>query len=381
MRGIQPVLEVHHLSKRFRLRQNRPRTIGEALFSAVRGSSKGEGSERTSDLWALRDVSCELAPGAGLGLVGRNGSGKSTMLKMIAGVLLPTSGSVTVRGRLSPLIELAAGFHPDFTGRENVYLNGLILGLSRSFIASRFEEIVDFSGVREFIDVPVKYYSSGMYMRLAFSVATQIQPDLLLIDEVLAVGDESFQQKCIARIHEMRTAGTALVFVSHSRDLVASVCDRVLWLEHGKVRFEGSSAAFLAVPGGVGGSEAVTIHLAVLDATGSPVQLGRPVASVAYATITLSGEGSQTGWRVGLYIAPLGGVAAEPGEVADTVNGVDADIGGPPIRLRIEGIGSQGAYVVRAWAVAGSSRLWSQAVTFGQLGDVAHVRWSVEHGL
>jgi lipopolysaccharide transport system ATP-binding protein len=182
---------------------------------------------------ALKDVSFVVDRGEAFGIIGRNGSGKSTMLKVISGILKPTSGTVRVNGRVAALIELGAGFHPEITGRENIVINGIMLGLTRREIDERFEAIVDFSGIRDFIDQPVKTYSSGMYVRLGFAVAVHVDPEILLIDEVLAVGDEEFSQKCIAKIQEMKYRGVTLIFVTHQLDQVRNLCDRALWLDHG----------------------------------------------------------------------------------------------------------------------------------------------------
>lgn len=182
---------------------------------------------------ALRNVSFVVDRGEAFGIIGRNGSGKSTMLKVISGILKPTSGIVRVNGRVAALIELGAGFHPEITGRENIVINGIMLGLSRREIEKRFDAIVEFSGIRDFIDQPVKTYSSGMYVRLGFAVAVHVDPEILLIDEVLAVGDEEFSQKCIAKIQEMKYRGVTLIFVTHQLDQVRNLCDRALWLDHG----------------------------------------------------------------------------------------------------------------------------------------------------
>jgi lipopolysaccharide transport system ATP-binding protein len=183
---------------------------------------------------AVRDVSFAVDRGEAFGIIGRNGSGKSTLLKLISGILKPTSGSVKVNGRVAALIELGAGFHPEITGRENIYINGIMLGLSRKEIDARFDQIVAFSGIPEFIDQPVKTYSSGMYVRLGFAVAVHVDPDVLLIDEVLSVGDEEFSAKCVAKIQEMKYRGVTLIFVTHQLDQVRNLCDRALWLDHGE---------------------------------------------------------------------------------------------------------------------------------------------------
>jgi lipopolysaccharide transport system ATP-binding protein len=188
---------------------------------------------------ALKGVSFDVAKGKTFGIVGRNGSGKSTMLKLIAGIGKPTAGSVRVQGRVSALIELGAGFHPEISGRENVYINGLMLGLSRREIAGRFDEIVRFAELDEFIDAPVKTYSSGMYMRLGFAVAINVDPDVLLVDEVLAVGDEAFTHKCLDKFAEFRRRGRTILLVTHSLELVTRFCDQALWLDSGVVKAEG----------------------------------------------------------------------------------------------------------------------------------------------
>ncbi len=206
---------------------------------------------------ALKNVSFVIDRGEAFAIIGRNGSGKSTLLKIISGILKPTSGVVRVNGRIAALIELGAGFHPEITGRENIVINGIMLGLSRREIEKRFDAIVEFSGIGEFIDQPVKTYSSGMYVRLGFAVAVHVDPEILLIDEVLAVGDEEFSQKCIAKIQEMKYRGVTLLFVTHQLDQARNLCDRALWLDHGAAAAIGDPARVVddylqAVSGGVG---------------------------------------------------------------------------------------------------------------------------------
>ena len=184
---------------------------------------------------ALRDLSFTVDRGEAFGIIGRNGSGKSTLLKLISGILKPTEGAVAVNGRVAALIELGAGFHPEITGRENIYINGIMLGLSRREIEQRFDDIVAFSGIAEFLDQPVKTYSSGMYVRLGFAVAVHVDPDILIVDEVLAVGDEEFSARCVAKIQEMKYRGVTLIFVTHQLDQVRTLCDRALWLDHGRL--------------------------------------------------------------------------------------------------------------------------------------------------
>ena len=190
---------------------------------------------------ALSSISFSIKKGESVAIIGRNGAGKSTMLKLIAGVSVPTNGTVEVKGRVSPLIELGAGFHPELTGRENIFLNGVILGLKEKYIAEKFDEIVDYAEIREMIDLPVKYYSSGMYMRLAFSVAIFVEPEILIVDEILSVGDAAFQKKCIKKMKEFQKKDVTIIFVSHDMNTVQNFCDRVIYLQKGSVVFDGDT--------------------------------------------------------------------------------------------------------------------------------------------
>ncbi|MEW5986790.1 MAG: ABC transporter ATP-binding protein [Chloroflexota bacterium] len=228
-------LRFANVSKRFVFAPDRPQTILETVIATVSGRPRRPRQE----LWAACDVSFDVRPGESLGLIGRNGSGKSTILKLAARILRPTSGQVEVHGRVGALLELGAGFHPDLTGRENIFLNGSLLGLGRQQMRSLFDSIVAFSELEEFIDMPVKHYSSGMYMRLGFSVAVHVEPELLIVDEILAVGDQAFQGKCLERIHEMKDNGVTIVLVSHNLDSVARLCRRLLWLDHGRLHADG----------------------------------------------------------------------------------------------------------------------------------------------
>jgi len=214
------------LGRRFVIRLTQNRSLKEAILRRER--------PQTRELWALRDVDLEVHPGEAFGIVGPNGSGKSTLLKLLAGIFAPSAGELQVGGRVGSLIEIGAGFHPEFTGVENVYLNAAIYGLKRSYVDEHLDEIIHFAELEAFADVPVRTYSSGMYMRLGFSVAMHVQPDVLLLDEVLAVGDEAFQQKCYAKIWEFKRGGGTIVFVSHDQAAVERVCDRALLLDHGR---------------------------------------------------------------------------------------------------------------------------------------------------
>lgn len=217
-----------NVSKMFRLYKERNNSIKAAVMRGRRGVH--------DDFWALKDVSFEVREGEAFGLIGENGSGKSTMLKVLTKILTPEKGSTKVDGKVSALLELGAGFHPELSGRENVFLNGAILGLGKKEIKRRFDEIVDFAGIEKFIDEPVKNYSSGMYVRLGFSVAINVDPDVLLVDEVLAVGDEAFQRRCAEKFADLRGKGKTLVLVSHAMVTVQHLCDRVAWFEHGVVK-------------------------------------------------------------------------------------------------------------------------------------------------
>jgi ABC-type polysaccharide/polyol phosphate transport system ATPase subunit len=229
------------VSKRFRLYRGRHVSTVKDLFVRLLAGRGGPGLFAGEELWALRDVTLELARGRMVGIVGSNGSGKSTLLKVLGGILKPTGGEVAVRGRVSALIELGAGFHPEFTGRENIYINGVLLGLSRAEIRARFDEIVGFAGLEAFVDSPVKTYSSGMYMRLGFAIAVTVDPDILLIDEVLAVGDEAFQHRCVGKIQEFKARGKTIVLVSHDLGSIERLCDEAVWLDGGCLRAHGET--------------------------------------------------------------------------------------------------------------------------------------------
>jgi ABC-2 type transport system ATP-binding protein len=233
-------IEFQNVVQRFRRIQERPDTLREVFAKIVRRRQQLQLFE------AVKQVSFVISKGETVGLIGRNGSGKSTILKIVAGVYAPTEGQVKVQGTIAPLIELGAGFHHELTGRENILLNGLLLGLTKRQVREREESIIEFAELGDFIDSPVKQYSSGMYMRLAFSVATEVDPDILIIDEILGVGDAGFQGKCFDRIEDFRRAGKTILFVSHSMDNIRKLCDRVILLHTGRLVEDGSPDRVIA---------------------------------------------------------------------------------------------------------------------------------------
>ncbi len=225
-------ISIAGVSKRFNLHADRADSLKELFLRRGNGSA--------SEFWALRDVSFDIPTGSFFGIIGHNGSGKSTLLRLIAGIHRPTTGSIEVSGRISALLELGSGFHPDLTGRENTYLNGAMLGLSRSEMTHAMDDIIEFSGIGQFVDAPVKVYSSGMSVRLGFAIAVHVQPEILLVDEVLAVGDEEFQRKCFDHIYALRRKGTTIVLVSHDSGTMETLCDEVAWLDHGELQLVGN---------------------------------------------------------------------------------------------------------------------------------------------
>lgn len=225
---MEPAIVIDRVSKRFRVQRERPDSLKERFTSRRRS--------HYDEFWALKDVSVTVPLGSFHGLIGHNGSGKSSLLRIMAGIHRPTTGTVTTHGRISALLELGAGFHPDLTGRENIYLNAAILGLSRKETDRMYDRIVEFSGLGDFIDTPVKHFSSGMYVRLGFSVAVHVDPQILLVDEVIAVGDEEFQRRCFEYLHKLRRKGATIVLVTHGLGFVQTMCDEATWLDHGEIK-------------------------------------------------------------------------------------------------------------------------------------------------
>lgn len=235
---MKPIISVKNLSKKFQIREKLPYySLRDSLAQIFTGSKR----KNADSFWALKDVSFDVFPGEVLGIIGRNGAGKSTLLKILSQITPPTSGTATLEGRVASLLEVGTGFHPELTGRENIYLNGAILGMSRKEIKKKFEEIVDFAEIEKFLDTPVKHYSSGMYMRLAFAVAAHLEPEILLVDEVLAVGDANFQKKSLNKIENVKKRGKTVILVSHNLSAITSLCSRALLINEGRLVYHGHS--------------------------------------------------------------------------------------------------------------------------------------------
>jgi lipopolysaccharide transport system ATP-binding protein len=253
---MRPIIQVRNVSKQYRVGRfsNVSPTLREAFVNAVKSPFvrlDGRTSRRDDLLWVLRDISFEVEAGEVLGIIGRNGAGKSTLLKILSRIIKPTAGEVDIYGRVGSLLEIGTGFHPDLTGRENVYLNGAIIGMKRVEIKRKFDEIVAFAGVEQFLETPVKHYSSGMYLRLAFAVAAHFEPEILMLDEVLAVGDAAFRKKCLEKMKEVSRKGRTVFFVSHDLVAVQQLCGRVFLMEAGRLLEEGKaesvSASYLSL--------------------------------------------------------------------------------------------------------------------------------------
>ena len=232
---MDSIITVDNVSMRFRMDKNKTTSLKEWVVTHLLGKQQYE------EFSALRDVSFEVKRGEIVGIIGRNGAGKSTLLKVISGIFKPTEGKVVTAGRVAPMLELGSGFDMELSGHDNIFLNGAILGFSEEFLKSKYDEIVAFSELGEFIDMPLKTYSSGMLARLAFSVATMIEPEILIVDEILSVGDAAFQEKSRARMMELMSGGTTVLIVSHSLQQIREMCDRVIWLEHGEIRMLGET--------------------------------------------------------------------------------------------------------------------------------------------
>jgi ABC-2 type transport system ATP-binding protein/lipopolysaccharide transport system ATP-binding protein len=355
-------IEVEHLSKRYRLGEDQfGGTLREAAARSIRRLGRPGQRPKRDEIWSLRDVSLEVPEGVALGVVGRNGAGKSTLLKILSRITEPTSGVTRTRGRVASLLEVGTGFHPELTGRENVYLNAAILGMGRRAVDQRFDEIVAFAGVERFIDTPIKRYSSGMYLRLAFSVAAHLEPDILAVDEVLAVGDAEFQAKCVGRMASAEREGRTVLFVSHNLDAIARLCPRSVWLEQGSVQAIGPTAEvvdtylgslvgrrteawFAEDPGNPVALQAVT----VLDALGRPAEVLRRDQPFTIE-VRFSVRDPVPGLDVSLPIINMRGVEVLCEAWGDTAPVRPSGPGSYVARLEVPPVFNVGEYVVGVW--------------------------------
>jgi ABC-2 type transport system ATP-binding protein len=320
-------IEIQQVSKQFKLFHEKYTTLKERVLHA--------GRIPYEEFWALKDVDATITQGETIGILGRNGSGKSTLLKCIAGILQPTSGQIVVRGSLAAMLELGAGMQPDLSGRDNIFLNGSLLGLSRKEMARRFDEIVAFAELEQFIDNQVKYYSSGMYVRLGFAVAVNVDPDILLIDEVLAVGDERFQQKCMDRVKKFQQEGRTIVFVSHSADVMRQICDRVFVLERGEV------AAIASPPEAIGKFRQILLESSIAVS-------GQELSSLSdQVQIAARRKASITGCEV-LIPNDLSRTHVRPGDTVELRIGIDVAERLPSVMVVLSVFGSSGGLIFGA---------------------------------
>ncbi len=355
-------VEVDQVSKRYLLGEDQPgRSLREAITSSL-GDLVGNRRRRTRDeIWSLRDVTLTVGEGEAVGVIGRNGAGKSTLLKILSRITEPTSGVSRTRGRVTSLLEVGTGFHPELTGRENVYLNGVILGMTRRDIDRRFDEMVTFAGVERFIDTPVKRYSSGMYLRLAFSVAAHLEPDIMVVDEVLAVGDAEFQARCLGRMETAEREGRTVVFVSHNLDAISRLCSRAIWIEQGKIAAEGATnevvESYLSgqVDRAVAGASitdphgSVVLHeVRIIDPSGSPFSFIDRAERFSVET-RFSILHPVPGLGVGIYINTRKGVEVVNEGWFDTERQRPSDPGQYVARLDFPPVLNSGEYIVGVW--------------------------------
>jgi ABC-2 type transport system ATP-binding protein len=373
-----PVITARGVSKRFTTHTQRPTQLKERVVAGRRG-------DRRSDFWALRDVDVEVREGETVGLIGPNGAGKSTLLKVLAGILRPTTGEVAVRGRVASLLELGAGFDGELSGRDNVFLNAALFGLTRREVARRFDEIVAFSEQAERIDDPVKHYSSGEHVKLAFSVAVHVDADVLLVDEVLAVGDEAFARKCLDRIARFQREGRTILFVTHALDLVPELCTRGIVVDHGRVQYDGDPAFAVGTLRGLLGTDrpppsaqpvgGVVVHSATVSSTpgGPPCDrfaAGEPL-HLAVECEVLPGHDRPSdvvAVVMGAGDIPVFAVRTEPGR------GLPPDPGGSTVRFEVTVPPLNGAFVVGVQVEAQSDGGAGRPVTARRFDQVFRVQ-------
>jgi lipopolysaccharide transport system ATP-binding protein len=375
-----PAVIFDRVWKKFR-RGERHDSLRDAITALVKAPFSSRASVDSlgeQEFWALRDVSFEVQPGEAIGIIGPNGAGKSTALKLLTKILKPTLGHCQVRGRVGALIEISGGFHPDLTGRENLYLQGAILGMTRPEVTKKMDQIIEFSGIRPFIDTPIKRYSSGMNARLGFSIAAHIEPDVLLIDEVLAVGDFVFQQKCYARLAEFRKSGAAIVFVSHNMQAIVSLCDRALLLRPGRsalMASVGEVAALYASPDGEAVDPRITVSDVRLSEAGAPEPLSRDIAPHAALTLdaTITANVPLPRCRVGFEIIRSDGVVMFYGSpMVDGAAPIDLDANmSVALRIQFRANVLRGTYRV-VLHVGDTNNLWAPITVSGVAAFVVH---------
>jgi ABC-type polysaccharide/polyol phosphate transport system ATPase subunit len=363
-------IEVEHLSKRYFLGETHSGTMREAITGRIKRAADRDAQDAAREVWSLRDVSFAMREGESLGVIGRNGAGKSTLLKILSRITEPTEGVARTRGRVGSLLEVGTGFHPELTGRENVYLNGVILGMSRRDVERRFDEIVEFSGVARFLDTPIKRYSSGMQLRLAFAVAAHLEPAIMVVDEVLAVGDAEFQRKCIGKMHDVEQAGRTVVFVSHDMAAIARLCSRVIWLERGGIRHDGPTNdvidAYLAEatpgvhrlpPGGVVAGALHVHDIRVVDEVGSKIDVWRRELPF---TVEVDYELAEAvpGFDIAVSITSRRGVRVLDEQLSDVVREGRGRPGRFVARLAVPPVLNTGDYDVGIWFGTAYDDLW-----------------------
>jgi ABC-type polysaccharide/polyol phosphate transport system ATPase subunit len=365
------VIQAEGLGKRYRLGEGGYVTLREKLAGGLRlGRARTEGAR---EIWALREVDLAVEEGDVVGIVGRNGAGKTTLLKSIARIVQPTTGVVRVRGRVGALLEVGTGFHPELTGRENVFLNGVVLGMSRREVRRRFDDIVEFAGVAPFLDTPLKRYSSGMYLRLAFAVAAHVDPDIIIVDEVLAVGDAEFQSRCLGRMSDFGREGRTVLFVSHDTGTVGRLCKRAFWLDEGRIRAVGDAHdvidAYLGtiVKRGVRvqvplmpGSPITALSVGLVDRHGDPTDRVRRDEPLRFE-IALSLAEYEPGLDLGLYLLTQTHVQV----LSERISDQQIDIRGPGefvVRLTIPDILAPGEYVAGIWLASEARALVQEEV-------------------
>jgi ABC-type polysaccharide/polyol phosphate transport system ATPase subunit len=375
----QPAVVFDHVWKKFR-RGERHDSMRDALTSLIKKpfTRVDRAALHEQEFWALKDVSFEVQPGEAIGIIGPNGAGKSTTLKLLTKILKPTKGRCHVRGRVGALIEISAGFHPDLTGRENVFLQGAILGMSRAETQRKLDSIIDFSGIRDFIDTPVKRYSSGMNARLGFAVAAHVDPDVLLIDEVLAVGDFAFQQKCYARLQEFRRSGAAIVFVSHNMQAIVSLCDKGILLRPGRgpiVASVGEVAALYASPEGQAVDPRIEVDNVRLTERGTFTPIRKAVEPKTALTLdaTIKVREPLPRCRIGFEIIRNDGLVMFNGSpMVDGEPPIDLEPGASlSVRIHFKANVLRGTYSI-VLHVTDTNKLWQPIAVSGLASFVVH---------